>query len=197
MEDVPCLQMSRYEQLCNIFVSHPFAENESLDLYHVYDNLSRTPLGRYGIECDDPDRYLMAPWHVITPLKMRKHLDWGNREPTQFISFYDNRDSAFKEARRRRAASLAAFGRRRQLGKQDRDPGTVSVAHVRLDKNSNVWVFSKEELMRMIPEYDIFQMAGKNEWFVWEYVPLEHVVGLWKYDRWGRLTFRAKTSQPL
>ncbi|KAK1091139.1 hypothetical protein LTR48_006897, partial [Friedmanniomyces endolithicus] len=91
------------ERLRQLFKPHEFAEQDYVDLYHVYDNLSRTPFQPgIGIECEDPDEYLMSPWHVITPVAMRQHLDWWNRHRTQFVSFYDNEAAALLDVQRRR-----------------------------------------------------------------------------------------------
>lgn len=92
------------EPLREIFQSHRFRADEThIDLYHVYDNLSRTPYRHsIGIECDDPDDYLMNAWHVITPSAMIGHLDWRNRTRTQFVSFYSSLTNAQREQRRRR-----------------------------------------------------------------------------------------------
>ena len=54
-------------ELSDIFRPHPFAAGEThIDLYHVYDNLSRTPyVLDVGIKCEDPNNYIMNAWHVI------------------------------------------------------------------------------------------------------------------------------------
>lgn len=127
--------------LQQIFRPHQFQANESdFDLYHVYDDLSQTPYQPgIGIECGDLNRYLMTAGHVITPAAMRRHLDWGNREPTQFISFCSNRADAMCERdRRRRQTNVPGGGRR--------DANSVRVAHVRLSRDSNVWAFSQRDV---------------------------------------------------
>ena len=86
-----------------VFQPHTFRlDEEYVDLFHVYDNLSQTPYQTdRGIQCGDPDQYLMQAWHVITPRTLMRHSDWWNRNRTQFISFYDNLDIAQNEAQRR------------------------------------------------------------------------------------------------
>jgi hypothetical protein len=54
------------------FRPHQFVNEGYIDLYHVYDNLSRTQYEHgFGINCEDPDDYVMNAWHVITPSAMR------------------------------------------------------------------------------------------------------------------------------
>lgn len=164
------------EQLQKNFRSHRFGiEEQHIDLYHVYDNLSRTPYRRgIGIECEDPDSYIMNPWHVITPSAMRKHLNWRNSTRTQFISFYSCLETAEREQQRRRSqTSVLQVGRRR--------PESVRIAHVRLPQNTNVWVFSRAEMLRMMgifspqAQFELSGVSAPSEWFVWGVVPDECV----------------------
>jgi len=54
-------------RLRRLFKPHEFANQDYVDLYHVYDNLSRIPFQPgVGIQCEDPDEYFVNPWHVIT-----------------------------------------------------------------------------------------------------------------------------------
>ena len=55
-------------ELSDIFRPYPFAAGETyIDLYYVYDDLSRTLyiLG-VGIKYEDPNNYIINAWHVIT-----------------------------------------------------------------------------------------------------------------------------------
>lgn len=165
-----------HNQLRLIFRPHQFGNDvQHIDLYRVYDNLSRTPyqLG-VGIECEDPDNYYMEAWHVITPATMSKHLDWENRERTQFISFYDNLVDALTEQQRRRGQTFVP-----NVGQ--RDPASVRVAHVRLPQNTNVWCFSRAEMLNMMEtfgsktQWQMIPVSGQSEWFVWGAVP-DHLV---------------------
>jgi hypothetical protein len=103
------------------FVSHECL-GDDLHLYHVYDALSQTPLHAEGISCGDPNTYLMGAQHIIIYDKMAKHLDWKNREPTYFISFYASRAAAWAEAQRRRS--------HRNVGGRSRQPDSVRAATV-------------------------------------------------------------------
>ena len=161
------------EQLQEIFQPHRFrADEPHVDLYHVYDNLSRTPYQHgIGIECEDPDNYIMNAWHVITPSAMIKHLDWRNRTPTQFISFYNRLEDAQREQQRRRNQPY--------VGRRIRGP--VRIAHVRLLPNTNVWAFSRAEMLNMMgifsnqAQQQTFSTSAPSEWFVWGFVPDEFV----------------------
>jgi hypothetical protein len=171
------MQPSAVEQLEEVFRPHRFrADEHHIDLYHVCDNLSRTPYQHgIGIQCEDPDEYFMNAWHVITPSAMMKHLDWRNRTPTQFISFYDKLEDAEREAQRRRYQLNVPDGGRRF-------PGTVRIAHVRLPWNTNVWAFSRAEMLSMMSfvggqaHLDILRFSARGEWFVWGNVPDEFVL---------------------
>ncbi|KAF2137743.1 uncharacterized protein K452DRAFT_278101 [Aplosporella prunicola CBS 121167] len=161
------------------FAPHQFGPNERLTLYHVYDNLSQTPLDERGIECGDPNILLVNPWHVITVDKIKDHLDWSSRNPTQFISFYNDKDKAIDEANRRREQRWVYNGEEDRFKK--RYPEKVRIAVVELEKASSVWVFSREDLKRMLGSHpDVFygtHRPGHNEWFVWGHVPRENVAG--------------------
>lgn len=109
--------------------------------------------------------------HVILPSKMREHLDWNNRMPTQFISFYSDLGAARQEMARRQHQSNTPGG-----GK--RDPSSVRMAHVRLSADSgDVWPFSRSEMLAMIAAHSqidarqLLAVSGVNEWFVWGCVP--------------------------
>jgi len=164
------------EQLQEIFQPHRFgADEQHVDLYHVYDNLSRTPYRRgIGIECEDPDNYIMNAWHVITPSAMRKHLHWRNSTRTQFISFYNSLQTAEREQQRRRSQTyVPGVGRR--------IPESVRIAHVRLPRNTNVWAFSRAEMLSMMGTFghqaqlEMSRVSAPSEWFVWGAVPDEYV----------------------
>lgn len=155
-----------------IFRRHQSGNSEQyVDLWHVYDDLSRTPYQHgSGIQCEDPDVYLMNPWHVITPLAVRQHLDWRNRIATQFVSFYGDHAAALVEQQRR-------IDRPYVPGGQRRDTSTVRVAHVRLPRNTKVWAFSRLELLDMMAAFggnarcDTFLTTAPSEWFVWGAIP--------------------------
>lgn len=158
------------------FQPHIFRPGEDVvDLYHVYDNLSQTPYVRdRGIWCCDRDQYFVNAWHVITPGALLRHADWRNRQSTQFISFFANRTVAEHEAHRRRLNTYIPGGRRR-------DPNSVRVAHVRLPRGTNVWFFSRSEMLRMMQTLggtaamNMLQVSHPNEWYVWGDVPDENV----------------------
>ena len=135
-------------QLSDVFRPHAFQPTEAhIDLYHVYDNLSQTPYQRgIGIECGDPDEYVMNAWHVITPNTMSQHLDWYNRQPTQFISLFADRNAAAQEAQRRRNQAFVPGG-------GQRIPNSVRTAHIRLSRGTNVWFFSRAEMLAMMATF--------------------------------------------
>jgi len=63
---------------------------------------------------------------------------------------------------------------------RERSATSVRVAHVRLPHNTNVWAFSRQEMLNMVGAldnntHDIFATSGTSEWFVWGSVP-EHLV---------------------
>lgn len=159
------------DHLRQIFRPHQFVHEDHIDLYHVYDNFSRTPYRHgIGIECADPDEYIMNAWHVITPPAMTLHLKWTNRIPTQFVSFYNNMEDASQEWQRRRNQSIVPGGARR-------DPNSVRIAHVRLPRGTNVWALSRMEMLDMMAFFGgaargkMFATSEANEWFVWGSVP--------------------------
>ena len=164
------------EQLQEIFQPHQFrADEHHIDLYHVYDNLSRTPYQPgIGIECDDPDEYFMNAWHVITPTAMINHLNWRNRTRTQFISLYNNLADAIREQQRRCNQPFVY-----NVGY--RTPGSVRIAHVRLLQNTNVWAFSRAEMLSMMgifggqAQLETLKTSAPSEWFVWGVIPDECV----------------------
>jgi len=144
-------------QLQQIFQPHQFVNEDHIDLYHVYDNLSRTPYEHgVGINCDDPNDYVMNAWHVITPSAMRRHLDWNNRIPTQFVSFYDNMADASQPLDQRRGRPIV-------WGVGLRDPNTVRIAHVRLPRGTNIWAFSRPEMVNMM---DVFGSSARRDMFM-------------------------------
>ena len=147
------------------FRPHHFEPGEEfVELYHVYDDRSQTPfIPEVGIQCADTNNYIMNAWHVITGQAIRRHLDWSNRRPTQFISFYDDLATARREKSRR-----IDSGRRQ----------AVRIAHIRLNNGTNVWFFSKQELLSMMqavnePAFDINRTMGRGEWMVWGAVPAD------------------------
>ena len=97
-------------------------------------------------------------------------MDWHNRVNTQFISFYDNQADAKREAQRRRDV-------------RTRERGAVRIAHINIPRGSNVWFFSRQEMlgmMRALGDYDVDLMSysGSTEWFVWGRVPQKYVMDL-------------------
>jgi hypothetical protein len=159
------------DQLRELFRPHQFVNEPYIDLFHVYDNLSRTQYEPgIGIYCEDPNEYYMNAWHVIAPPAMRKHLDWYNRSPTQFVSFYDNKTDASQEWARRRRCPVVPGGKRR-------DPNSVLMAHVRLPRGTKVWFFSRQDMLVMMGAFggtarqEMLQTSGAKEWFVWGVVP--------------------------
>lgn len=97
---------------------------------------------------------------------MRQHPDWRNRVRTQLVSLSGNRENAIQEAQRRIDSPLVP-----RVGWWD--PNSVRVAHVRLFRGTNVWVFSREEMLNMMGTFgtaarrEMFQMSHLDEWFVW------------------------------
>lgn len=101
---------------------------------------------------------------------MKKHLDWGNKVPTQFISFYNSLEAAVREQRRRHSQLHGT-----------RTPQSSRIAHVRLPRNTNVWAFSRAEMLSMMGTFgpqaqvEMSQVCARSEWFVWGAVPDELV----------------------
>ena len=109
------------------FRSHRHSGTD-ISLYHVYDSLSQTPyVPGYGISCGDPNTYLIHPQHLITYANIGKHLRWQNREPTIFISLFDNLEAAHSEAQRRVSEPLG----QRSCSRQGSAQTTVFRAHRR------------------------------------------------------------------
>lgn len=159
------------DRLQQVFRPHQFVNENYIDLYHVYDNLSRTQYEHgIGINCEDPNEYIINAWHVITPFAMRRHLNWSNRIPTQFVSFYDNMADAARAQHHRRSRPFVSGG-------IYRDPNSVRIAHVRLPRGTNVWAFSRAEMLDMMGVFgnaarlEMLRTSGANEWFVWGVVP--------------------------
>lgn len=158
--------------LRQLFKPHEITNRDYVDLYHVYDNLSRTPFqAGIGIQCEDPNEYLMNPWHVITPVAMRRrHLEWRNRRRTQFVSFYGNVAAATQEWQRRRSQLWAP-------GVGQRNLNSIRIAHIRLPRNTNVWAFSRAEMLDMMGTFgskvrlELSGVSGVDEWFVWGAIP--------------------------
>ncbi|KAK3721452.1 hypothetical protein LTR37_003007 [Vermiconidia calcicola] len=144
----------------DVFSPHTFAAHENyIDLYHVYDDLSRTPyIHGIGIECEDPDEYFMHASFVITPEAMRKHLHWKNRQRTQFISFYDDLAVAQTEMQRRIDHPFVP-----NVGM--RNPDLVRIAHVRLHRGTKVWGLSRAEMLEMIGAcaQELFKVSHRYE----------------------------------
>lgn len=110
-------------------------------VYHVYDNLSRTP-NRPRIECEDPAEYTMNAWHVITPETLMRHLNFAGRRRHRFTSLYANMNDAIREADRRRNQILVPNVGWRQ-------PDSVRIERVCLPYNRDVWFFSRAEMMAL------------------------------------------------
>ena len=156
------------------FRSHRHSGTD-ISLYHVYDSLSQTPyVPGYGISCGDPNTYLIHPQHLITYANIGKHLRWQNREPTIFISLFDNLEAAHSEAQRRVQnpwVSEAAAGRAVR-----RQPFSVRIAEVsarRLDW-ANVFYFSTGELIQMLRlpgNHALRPSLNRAEWFVLGDIP--------------------------
>ena len=155
---------------------------EDLILYHVYDVLrfpehpdkrvgSQTPYRhKFGISCGDPNTYYIHPQHLIAYENFGRHLDWSNREPTYFISLYDNRNDALREGRNRQNR----FFDRRMRGLVR----IVAVSARRLD-NVGAFYFSTTELRQMLQLtalHNLWTLTNRAEWFVMEYVPHNAVV---------------------
>ena len=153
------------------FQRHRFTTDDVQHLYHVYDNLSQTPYcAGAGIECGDINSYIMHPQHIITYRAMVNHLNWDNREPTYFISLYDDLHRAQLEVNRRRSQVLVPS----QM--HQRDPASVRLAEisVRELERLNVFCFSRNDLLRMLhppPNHPVFVNSSPGEWFVMEHIP--------------------------
>ncbi|KAK5165728.1 uncharacterized protein LTR77_008651 [Saxophila tyrrhenica] len=187
--------------LDSIFRPHDFQPGEEyIDLYHVYDNLSRTPfVRRTGIWCADPRPgpvHALEAHRSITPASMRKHLDPLNRHPTQFISFYSEREAALAEVQRRRwEVKVPGPTKPGELEPtmRDRDVTSVRMAHVRLHPGTEVYFFSRAEMLEMMEvhpevgmEQYVLEHSVPSEWFVWGYVREECVEN--REDFWGRVS---------
>jgi len=162
------------------FVSHRCPNNNNFNLYHVYDNLSRTPycLNR-GITAGNPNISQLDPWQIITPDTMAEHLDWWNPDPTHFISLYDDYDMALEEAYRRQNHPWITNDETGEV--TYRDPNTVRIAVVdasRLDA-MRCFYFSTEQMWDMIePQMDeedmedeVWDHTKDEEWFVVGHIP--------------------------
>ena len=153
------------------FCLHQTAPGKQLKLYHVYNSLSQTPyVSGLGIQSGNWNRYLFHPWHLTTPLSIGKHLDWGNTEPMNFISFFDNRQAAWAEAIRRQQSWTF----------QQQNVEIVVVSLECLDQE-NVFYFSVAELEEMLElsfTHPLRSRLNQKEWFVMEYVPEAAVIGL-------------------
>lgn len=117
----------------------------------------------------------MHAWHVITPRMLMRHSDWKNRGRTQFISFYHSFNAAQQEAQRRMQQLHVSGG-------YLRNPNSVRIAHVRLPRGTNVWFFSRSEMLRMMEGFGshaangMHRVSHPDEWYVWGDVPDENVV---------------------
>jgi hypothetical protein len=167
------------------FDFHPHQFNpftvRNLQFYHVYDGLSQTPyIPSLGIEAGDPNIYFIRYCHRITVHSIAKHLDWKQREPTSFISLFDDRECAIRESHRRAS--------RRQVYDpatgQYRNRGDVRIAIISGEQLAlqDVFIFSTEDLIseRMLGLSGLHPLRGKlsmKEWFVMDYIPQIAVVG--------------------
>lgn len=153
-----------------LFQRHHFT-NDVQHLYHVYDNLSQTPYREgAGIECGDVNSYIMHPQYIITYHAMANHLNWNNREPTYFISLYDDLHRAQLEANRRTNQVSVP----NQVGR--RNPASVRIAEISVHEleRLNVFYFSRNDLIQMLrppPNHPVFINSSPGEWFVMEYIP--------------------------
>lgn len=119
----------------------------------------------------------MHPQHIITYEAMAKHLDWENREPTYFISLFDDLSLALREADRRRNQPRVPREARR------RNPASVHIAQISVHKldHHDVFYFSRNELISMLqapPNNPVSYNSTAAEWFVMEFVPDDAVVGI-------------------
>ncbi|KAK0671529.1 hypothetical protein QBC41DRAFT_315498 [Cercophora samala] len=74
---------------------------DDVKLYHVYDDLSQTPYNEgLGIHAGVSDRP-PGPQRGITAKSLRNHLNWSHRNPTPYISLWDDWAKAEKEVERR------------------------------------------------------------------------------------------------
>ncbi|KAH6842489.1 hypothetical protein B0I37DRAFT_382039 [Chaetomium sp. MPI-CAGE-AT-0009] len=155
---------------------HPLLEG-NLQLYHVYDEISQTPYRPgAGIEAGDKNTYYIRYQHRITPRLIAKHLDWYQKEPTSFISLFDDPSDAFHEARRRMDNPEV------YLDGESCHRSAVSVAIISARRlvDAGVFFFSTKDLTseRMLGGR-IQHLAGKlnaREWFAMDYIPEAAVV---------------------
>ena len=71
--------------------------------FRVEDEDSRAQyLGREGLFAEDTDTEVdFDSWDWRLLRQVERHLDWGNRRPSPFISMYCDEGVAYREARRR------------------------------------------------------------------------------------------------
>ena len=90
------------------------------------------------------------------------------------INFNEILETAEREQQRRRSQTyVPSIGRR--------TPESVRIAHVRLPRNTNVWAFSRAEMLSMMGTFghqaqlEMSRVSAPSEWFVWGAVPDEYV----------------------
>ena len=71
--------------------------------FRVEDEDSRARyFGEAGLLAEDTETWVdFDSWNWRLLIQVKRHLKWGNRIPTPFISLYCDEDVAYREARRR------------------------------------------------------------------------------------------------
>lgn len=107
---------------------------------------------------------------------MDQHLDWMNREPTYFISFFDNPEDALNEAERRlNRGQMPAYIRIAEVNKRLLDAAVAFYF-------STLGLIS---MLRIPRNHQLRYSLNQREWFVMEYVPSETVVEVYDIQQLG------------
>jgi hypothetical protein len=159
------------------FKSHQFNPFtvQDLQFYHVYDGLSQTPhIPGSGIQAGDINVYLMRYCHRITLASITKHYNWGQREPTSFISLFDKEECARNEAHRR-AHHNRVFD---PATDQWRIRGYVAIAVISGAELAlqNTFIFSSmdlisEHMLGQNSRNSLLRHWNPREWFVMDFIP--------------------------
>jgi hypothetical protein len=142
--------------------------------YRVYDELSES---QYSVQCgflsgyasrywDHPDQFpdLIRPELRFDRRSVKRHLDWGNREPTKYISVYSSVEKARMECLRRCNDPYFQGARRGQV--------RVSVIKgLEVMQNERVFLTSTQELLRTGLLHIGDEYVSRAEWLVLDRIP--------------------------
>ena len=162
------------------FKSHSFpSEERCISLYRVYDNLSQSQFDDItGFQAGDPDRSSKSPREVFTPERIHEHLDWYNKNPTPFISFWATFDEADCKLKKRLERNWNGL-----------DPHSLTIAEVVIPvgRGRTVWLNDRRDVLKMVDQADelykgIYKNFANLEWWVWGSVPRDCVKQLFRYQ---------------